>query len=67
MSGIDKLKSGDYNYMRYHDNGDGTVTFTIAGRRYSEEYEFTLKKPFTRNEEMIGHETSRTIPREVDA
>ena len=56
MTGIEKLKSGDFNNMSQEEQADGSVVITLSSRKYPEIYRFRVKDLYGENEEVLEEE-----------
>lgn len=56
MTGIEKLKTGDFNHMRQTDRVDDEVTVTLSKRGEGKIYRFRVKDLYGENEEVVWEE-----------
>ena len=56
MSGVDKLKSGDFNEMSQEVQSDGSVIITLSKRGEGKVYRFKIKDLYGENEEVLWEE-----------
>ena len=56
MSGIEKLKSGDFNDMSQDRQPDGSVIITLVRRGEGKTYRFRVKDLYGENEEVLEEE-----------
>ncbi len=56
MTGIEKLKAGDFNSMSQTDRVGDEVTVTLSKRGEGKVYRFRVKDLYGENEEVISEE-----------
>lgn len=56
MTGIEKLKTGDFNNMSNEVQPDGSVIITLSSRKYPEIYRFRVRDLYGDNEEVLEEE-----------
>lgn len=56
MTGIEKLKTGDFNNMSQEGQGDGSVIITLSKRGEGKVYKFKVKDLYGPNEEVLEEE-----------
>lgn len=56
MTGIEKLKSGDFNDMSQEWLDDNTVLITLSKRGEGKVYRFKVKDLYGENEEVLEEE-----------
>ena len=56
MRGIEKLKTGDFNYMRWEKHADGSILVTLTKRGEREIYRFRVKDLYLPTEEVLSEE-----------
>lgn len=56
MSGIDKLKTGDFNYMSQVAQPDGSVEITLTKRGDPHTYKLWVKDLYQPTEQVIKEE-----------
>jgi len=56
MSGIEKLKTGDFNDMSQEWQSDGSVIITLSKRGEGKSYRFRVKDLYGKDEEVISEE-----------
>ncbi|MCK4721774.1 MAG: hypothetical protein KAT75_00650 [Dehalococcoidia bacterium] len=56
MSGIEKLKSGDFNDMGQEKQPDGSIIITLVKRGEGKTYRFRVKDLYGEHEEVISEE-----------
>jgi len=56
MTGIEKLKSGDFNDMSQEPQDDGSVIITLSKRGEGKRYRFRVKDLYGENEEVLEEE-----------
>lgn len=67
MSGIEKLKSGDFNDMSQDRQPDGSVIITLVRRGEGKTYRFRVKDLYGEHEEVISEEIIKGVKHEMDA
>ncbi len=56
MSGLEKLKSGEFNDLDQRPQPDGSVIITLSKRGEDKVYKFTVKDLYGPNEEVLSEE-----------
>jgi len=56
MTGIEKLKSGDFNSMSQEEQSDGSVIIMLVKRGEGKFYKFHVKDLYGPNEEILEEE-----------
>lgn len=56
MTGLEKLKTGDFNDMSQEAQPDGSVIVTLSSRKYPEVYRFKVRDLYGKHEEIISEE-----------
>ena len=56
MTGIEKLKSGDFNNMNQETLPDGSRWVTLSSRKYPEVYRFRVKDLYGEHEKVLEEE-----------
>ncbi len=56
MRGIDKLKTGDFNYMSQETQADGSVLITLSKRGEDKTYKLVVRDLYKPTEEVISEE-----------
>ena len=56
MTGIDKLKTGDFNDMNQDWQDDGSVIITLSKRGEGKTYRFRVKDLYGKHEEVLEEE-----------
>lgn len=54
--GLDKLKAGDFNTVRYEGQPDGSQIITLSRRGEGITYRFQVKDLYGANEEVLWEE-----------
>lgn len=56
MTGIEKLKSGDFNDMSQEEQPDGSILITLSKRGEGKVYKFKVKDLYGKMEEVLEEE-----------
>ena len=56
MTGIEKLKSGDFNSISQEENSDGSLSITLSKRGEGKTYKFKVKDLYGPDEEVLEEE-----------
>lgn len=54
--GLEKLKTGDFNYMGQEEQPDGSILITLSKRGEGKVYRFRVKDLYGPNEEVLEEE-----------
>ena len=58
MTGIEKLKTGDFNDMSQATQPDDSVIVTLSSRKYPEVYCFRVRDLYGKNEKVLWEKVS---------
>ena len=61
MSGLEKLKSGDFNDMSQEQQPDGSVIITLSKRGEDKVYKFRVKDLYGKNEKEVDIANGKPI------
>lgn len=56
MTGIEKLKAGDFNDMSQEEQPDGSILITLNKRGEGKSYRFRVKDLYGEHEEVLEEE-----------
>ena len=61
MNGLEKLRSGDFNYIAQEWQPDGSVIITLSKRGEDKVYKFRVKDLYGKNEQEVNIDTGKPI------
>jgi len=61
MKGLEKLKTGDFNYMMQEQQPDGSVIITLSKRGEGKVYKFRVRNLYQPDEKEVDLETGKRI------